>query len=101
MSLQPSIYHGASLQLCLFAQPKTKPRRRFDAGRMNSHGPLLPLGPNADRISNTSVLHSLKNGLKSEAKQFARINGSFALIRLGHTHFCVSWRIVTTLQQSE
>ena len=60
MSFQPSIYHGASLSLCLFATPEAKPGRRFDAGRMNSHGPPPPFGPDADRISNAFILHKLR-----------------------------------------
>src|SRR5215470_17372492 len=56
MSFQPSIYHGASLSLCLVATPEAKPRRRFDARGMNSHGPPSLFGPDVDRISNAFVL---------------------------------------------
>ena len=59
MSFQPSIYHHASLSLCLFATPEAKSCRRFDTSRMNGHGPPSPFGPDADR-SNAFVLHKLR-----------------------------------------
>src|SRR5690348_14998160 len=60
MAIVPGAGNCISLPLCLFATSEAKPRTRFDARRMNSHGPLSPFGADANRTSNAFVLHKLR-----------------------------------------
>jgi hypothetical protein len=55
--IEPFGYQQMSLQFCVFARSGNDLPDRFDARRMNGHGPLFSIDPNADRISYASVFH--------------------------------------------
>ena len=53
----PPVYHGTSLQCCVFTCPGSDFPGHFTAPRMNCHVPLFGLDPNADGVSHVSVFH--------------------------------------------
>jgi hypothetical protein len=56
-AFMPFVDHGSSYQLRSLAGAGDDSSGAFDVCRMNGHGPLVPLDPSADRVSDPSVLH--------------------------------------------
>ncbi len=102
MTFQPSVYHGTSLHFCLLTRSANDPSSDFHARRMNCHGPLSPLDPGANGVSDAFVFHGVRLNPKHKLGNPANHQAS-ELVEMGIAFGgnCFQWKQSKASQDHE